>query len=167
MDQTGTVVLALAIGGVLLGGALAWLIGRGIAGPVVGLCGAMSALADGDKTIAVPGVGRGDEIGTMAKAVDVFKRNMAEMDRLRDEQEAQKGAAQAERKAALRQLADGFEAQVGGVIQSVGSATSQLQAASKLMQDNAARASAEATSVALPQRNLPPMPRRLPVRRTN
>jgi hemerythrin-like metal-binding protein len=148
MDQTGTMVLGLAIGGVLLGCVLAWLIGRGIAGPVIGLCNAMSALAAGDKTVAVPGVPRGDEIGTMARSVDVFKRDMIEMDRLRDEQESQKSAAQAERKAALRQLAAGFEAQVGGVIQSVGSATSQLQAASKLMQDNAARASAEATSVA-------------------
>ncbi|MGA3000572.1 MAG: methyl-accepting chemotaxis protein [Acetobacteraceae bacterium] len=148
LEETRRLVWMLSIGGVLLGGVLAWLIGRGIAGPVVRLCNAMSALAGGDKTIAVPGVARGDEIGTMAKAVDVFKRNMVEMDRLRDEQESQKSAAQAERKAALRQLADGFEGQVGGVIESVGSATSQLQAASKLMQDNAARASAEATSVA-------------------
>jgi hemerythrin-like metal-binding protein len=148
MDRTGSMVMTLAIGGLLLGGALAWLIGRGIAGPVVGLCSAMTALAGGDKTCAVPGVARADEIGTMARAVDVFKRNMVEMDRLRDEQESQKAAAQAERKAALRQLADGFEGQVGGVIQSVGSATAQLQSASKFMQDNAARASAEATSVA-------------------
>jgi hemerythrin-like metal-binding protein len=108
----------------------------------------MTALAGGDNTITVPGIARGDEIGTMAKAVDVFKRNMVEMDRLREEQESQKTAAQAERRAALRQLADGFEGQVGSVIQSVGSATAQLQTASKLMQDNAARASAEATSVA-------------------
>jgi hemerythrin-like metal-binding protein len=148
MDRTSTTVLGLAIGGVLLGGVLAWLIGRGIAGPVVALCSAMSALAGGDKTAAVPGVERGDEIGTMAKAVDVFKHNLQEMDRLRDEQESQKTAAQAERRAALRQLADGFEDQVGGVIHSVGSATSQLQTASRLMQDNAARASAEASSVA-------------------
>jgi hemerythrin-like metal-binding protein len=148
LEGTRRLVSLLSIGGVLLGGVLAWLIGRGIAGPVVALCSAMSALAGGDKTIVVPGVARGDEIGTMAKAVDVFKRNIVEMDRLRDEQETQKSAAQAERKAALRQLADGFEGQVGGVIQSVGSATSQLQSASKLMQDNAARASAEATSVA-------------------
>jgi methyl-accepting chemotaxis protein/CHASE3 domain sensor protein len=148
IHQTSTTVLGLAVGGVLLGGVLAWLIGRGIAGPVVDLCSSMSALAGGDKTIAVPGVTRGDEIGTMAKAVDIFKHNMQEMDRLRDEQEAQKSAAQAERRTSLRQLADGFESQVGGVIQSLGSATSRLRSASTLMQDNAARASTEATSVA-------------------
>ncbi len=148
MEHTGTMVLGLAGGGMLFGGILAWLIGRGIAAPVVALCSAMTAIADGNKTITVPGVDRGDEIGTMAKAVDIFKHHMQEVDRLRDEQETQKSAAQAERRAALRQLADGFEAQVGGVIQSVGSATEQLQGASKLMQGNAARASSEATSVA-------------------
>ncbi|HEX3996186.1 MAG TPA: HAMP domain-containing protein, partial [Acetobacteraceae bacterium] len=83
MDRTGRSVLTLTIGGVLLGGAIAWLIGRGIAGPVIGLSSAMTALAGGDITITVPGIARGDEIGTMAKAVDVFKRNMVEMDRLR------------------------------------------------------------------------------------
>ena len=45
---------------------LAWLIGRGIARPVVGMCVAMRALAGGDKTSAIPGIGRGDEVGQMA-----------------------------------------------------------------------------------------------------
>jgi hemerythrin-like metal-binding protein len=148
LEQTRRLVLTLSIGGVLLGGVLAWLIGHGIARPVVGLCTAMGTLAGGDMTVAVPGVERGDEIGAMAKAVDIFKQHMLDGDRLRDEQESQKQAAQAERRAALRSLADGFEGQVGGIIQTVGSATAQLQTASKLMQANAAQTSTEATSVA-------------------
>jgi methyl-accepting chemotaxis protein len=148
LDSTRRLVLEFAAGGVLLGSVCAWLIGRGISGPVVRLCTVMGALAGGDKTIAVPGVERGDEIGAMAKAVDIFKRNMSEMDRLRDEQENHKRIAQIESKAALRKLADGFENQVGGVIQSVGSATAQLQVVSQHLQDNAARTSTEAASVA-------------------
>jgi methyl-accepting chemotaxis protein len=147
MSQTSSKVLILSIGGLVIGAALAWLIGRGIARPVVGICTAMRALAGGDKTIAIPGLGRADEVGQMAEAVQVFKDSMIEADRLRDQQETQKQEAQTERRAALRRLADGFEAQVGGVIQSVSSATSQLQSASKAMQDNAARTSTEATSV--------------------
>jgi hemerythrin-like metal-binding protein len=148
LEQTRRLVLTLSIGGVLLGGVLAWLIGHGIARPVVGLCTAMGTIAGGDTTVAVPGVERGDEIGAMAKAVDIFKQHMLDGDRLRDEQESQKSAAQAERRAALRSLADGFEGQVGGIIQTVGSATAQLQTASKHMQANAAQTSTEATSVA-------------------
>jgi hemerythrin-like metal-binding protein len=147
MSQTSSKILILSIGGLLIGAALAWLIGRGIARPVVGMCAAMRALAGGDKTIAIPGLGRADEVGQMAETVQVFKDSMIEADRLRDEQETQKQEAQAERRTALRRLADGFEAQVGGVIQSVSSATSQLQSASKAMQDTAARTSTEATSV--------------------
>jgi hemerythrin-like metal-binding protein len=148
MDGTGALVLELSIGGLLAGALLAWLIGRGIAAPIVRLGQTMSALAGGDKTVAVPGLERRDEIGAMAKAVDVFKRHALDIDRLHAEQERQKLAAQTERRGALRQLADGFESQVGGVIQSVGTATSQLQSAANHMRDNAARTSTEATSVA-------------------
>jgi hemerythrin-like metal-binding protein len=147
MDQTRTLVLFLSIGGVLAGAVVAWLIGRGIAGPVVSMSAAMDALAGGDKTIEIPGLDRGDEIGAMAKSVDVFKRNALEVDRLRDEQESHKRESQAERRMALRRLADGFEGQVGGIIQSVSSATSQLQSVSKQLEDNAARTSTEAASV--------------------
>jgi HAMP domain-containing protein len=61
-----TLVMWLGLAGLALGAALAWLIGRGISRPVVAMCAAMRALAAGDKTVEVPGVGRKDEIGQMA-----------------------------------------------------------------------------------------------------
>jgi hemerythrin-like metal-binding protein len=148
MDQTSETVLGLSVGGMVLGLALAWLIGRGIARPVIRMSDAMRRLAGGDNTTAIPGLERGDEIGAMAKTVDIFKQNSLEMERLRTQQEEQKREAQAERQAALRKLADGFEGQVGSVVQAVGAATSQMQTAAKHMETNAAETSAEATSVA-------------------
>ena len=68
-----TLVMMLGLAGLAVGVVLAWLIGRGISRPVVRMCAAMRALAGGDKTVEIPGVGRKDEIGQMADTVAVFK----------------------------------------------------------------------------------------------
>ena len=67
-------VLILAIGGLMVGVVLAWLIGRGISRPVVGMYNSMRALAGGDTSVTVPGIGRKDEVGQIAEAV----RSMAD-----------------------------------------------------------------------------------------
>jgi methyl-accepting chemotaxis protein len=59
-----TLLLAVLIG---------WWLTRSIARPVTEMTGAMKKLADGDVMIAVPGIGRRDEIGRMAEAVQFFK----------------------------------------------------------------------------------------------
>ncbi len=91
MASASSLILYLSIGGLVLGVVLAWLIGRGISGPVVRMCAAMRALAGGDKTVEIPGVGRKDEIGQMADTVAVFRDNMVEADRLRVETERSQG----------------------------------------------------------------------------
>jgi len=63
----------------------------------------------GDKTVAIPALERGDEVGSMAKTLEVFKASLIEGDRLRVEQEAQKLRAEEERKLALRKMADASE----------------------------------------------------------
>src|SRR6202041_1102882 len=75
----------LGLAGLAVGAVLASLIGRGISQPVVRMCASMRALAAGDKTVEIPGVGRMDEIGEMADAVQVFKNNLIEADRRREE----------------------------------------------------------------------------------
>ena len=116
-----SLILYLSLGGLMLGAALAWLIGRGISRPVVAMCGAMRALAGGDKTVEIPGVGRKDEIGQMAETVQVFKNSMIEADRLREDTERHKAEAEAERRAGMLKLADTFEAGIKGVVGSVAS----------------------------------------------
>ncbi len=69
ISSTEHLILILAIGSLLLGIVLAWLIGRAISKPVVGLCAGMRELAEGNFQVVLPGLGRGDEVGDMAQAV--------------------------------------------------------------------------------------------------
>lgn len=140
--------LWLSLFALLMGVALATIIGRGITRPILGMTDAMRQLADGDKTVEIPSRENKDEIGTMAKAVEVFKENMIANERLQKEQEEQKARTEEERKAAMREMADSFEAQVGGVIETVTSAATELQAAAKQMSGTAEETSAKATAVA-------------------
>ena len=148
MDHTATMLVALSAGGMLLGAVLAWLIGRGIAGPVVRLCTAMRALAAGDKTIAIPGVGRRDEVGQMAGTVQVFKNTMIEAELQRAAHDQQKAALEAERKAGMLSLADTFESGIKGVVQIVASQATEMQSAATTLASAAQQASHQATAVA-------------------
>ncbi len=79
----------LAIGGLLamaLSGAMGWMLSRTVAGPVVELTATMKQLSTGDNTVAIQALGRKDEIGQMAQAVQMFKD--AAIVKLRLEQEA-------------------------------------------------------------------------------
>src|SRR5260370_24647185 len=87
MKSTSAMTMIVSIVAVAFGALLAWVIGRGIAGPVSAMTAAMRRLAGGDHAIEIPARGRMDEIGEMARAVVVFKDNMIETARLRVEQE--------------------------------------------------------------------------------
>ncbi|WP_395016449.1 methyl-accepting chemotaxis protein [Dongia sp.] len=146
-----TVYLALTLVGLglAMGLGLALVIARfGIAKPIASITGAMQALAGGDKTVAVPGQDRKDEIGTMAAALGVFKDNMIEADRLREEQEAAKQRSEAERRQAMLDLADRFEGSVGGVVNGVTAAATQLQSTAQSMSATAEQTSRQSTAVA-------------------
>ena len=73
ISSTESMILMIAIVSLVLGLALAWLIGRAISKPVVGLCAGMRELAEGNFQVVLPGLGRGDEVGDMAQAVETFK----------------------------------------------------------------------------------------------
>jgi methyl-accepting chemotaxis protein len=108
----------------------------------------MGVLAAGDLTAEVEGSGRGDEVGAMARAVQVFKDNGLEMRRLQAEQEELEAKAERERRAAMLALADGFEASVKGVVEAVASAATEMQGAATAMSGTAEEASRQAMAVA-------------------
>ena len=112
------------------------------------MCVAMRALAGGDKTVEIPGVGRKDEVGQMADTVAVFKNNMIEADRLREETERLKVAAEADRKTGMLRLADTFEAGIKGVVNSVASQATEMQSSAQAMTHTAEQATQQATAVA-------------------
>jgi methyl-accepting chemotaxis protein len=114
---------AILVGAILL----AFLLGRGLSRPLAAITTVMNRLSSGDTAVAIPGGDRKDELGTMAVAVDVFRRNMIEARALREAQEASKRQAELEKKALQRQMADRFEADVKSVVGAVARATADMQ----------------------------------------
>lgn len=114
---------AILAGAVLL----AFLLGRGLSRPLAAITAVMNRLSSGDTDVTIPGGDRKDELGTMAQAVDVFRRSMMEAGTMRAAQEAAKHEAELEKKALQRQMADRFEADVKSVVSAVAKATQDMQ----------------------------------------
>jgi methyl-accepting chemotaxis protein len=106
---------------------LAFLLGRGMSRPLIAITAVMNRLSSGDTDVAIPGGDRKDELGTMALAVDVFRRNMIEAGTMRSAQEAAKHQSEHEKKALQRQMADRFEADVKSVVGAVAKATADMR----------------------------------------
>ncbi|CAL80173.1 putative methyl-accepting chemotaxis protein [Bradyrhizobium sp. ORS 278] len=132
----------------LLCTAMGYLIVSGVARPITAMTEAMRRLAGGDMTAAIPGTERKDEIGKMAGAVQVFKDNAIETERLRAEQaEAEKLAAE-RRKRDMHALANSFEGAVGEIINTVSSASTELEASASTLTSTAERTQQRTTAVA-------------------
>ncbi len=104
---------------------------RGITRPILSIATTMNGLADGDLDTVVSGSDRGDEIGIMAKAVQIFKDNAIRTRQLEAEQAETALRIQEDQRVALNKLADDFEASVGGVVENVASSSDQLQGAAE------------------------------------
>jgi methyl-accepting chemotaxis protein len=123
-----TLAGSLSVGAVFLGIVLAWLISRSVSGPVVRMTGVMSALARGNMSVAIPDRDRFDEVGDMAKSVQVFKDNMIEAEQLRAQHMEAERVAAAQRKADMHRVADDFQTAVGNILDTVSSAATELEA---------------------------------------
>ncbi len=163
------VVAVLAVVGVFLG--------RRLVAPMVALSSVTRRLAKGEKTVAIPDTDRGDEIGDLAQAILVFKANGEKMEALqrsqeeqrvaaiereaqeqqqrqaaeaeaRAEREQERQAAQAERQKAMLAMADDFEHKVGGVVEAVIAAATQIQGAVDELAANANDTTGRSAAVA-------------------
>jgi methyl-accepting chemotaxis protein len=123
-------IVMLAAGGFLIGTALALLLGKGISRPITAMCKAMRELAGGNFEVVLPGLGRKDELGEMAGAVEEFKMQaIAKAERDAAAQDAQNRASSAARRAELILFADEFEAAVGSIVSNVSASAVQLESA--------------------------------------
>jgi methyl-accepting chemotaxis protein len=118
-----------AASALLLGGLIAFVIGRGIVRPFAGMTAAMSRLAAGDTDAEIPSRHRKDEIGAMAKAVDIFRQSAIERIRLESEHKKIEARSGAQRRTEMHELADQFESTVGGIVHMVSSASIELESA--------------------------------------
>ncbi|RJF83974.1 methyl-accepting chemotaxis protein [Azospirillum cavernae] len=128
---------ALMAGSVLLVGFIvtSLFVARSITTPLRLIEAAMEKLASGDREAAVPGTKRGDEIGSMARAVSVFKDNLQRTHDLEIEARESERRAEADRKASLRVVANDFDVAFGRVLGTVGSATEQIRNGAHLLRD--------------------------------
>ena len=149
ISSTESMILTIAIVSLVLGLALAWLIGRAISKPVVGLCAGMRELAEGNFQVVLPGLGRGDEVGDMAQAVETFKVKAEQKAHAEAEAKMkQDQIAAQQRKAEMIKLADSFEAAVGEIIETVSSASTELEASASTLTATAERSQELTTMVA-------------------
>ena len=132
LKSTFILIAVCIIGGLLIGIVLAVVIGAAIANPIGNMTGSMKTLATGDTTVEVPGTGRGDEIGDMAEAVEVFKSNMIKTDELAAAQRQETEAKEA-RQRTMESLMDQFEQGVTGVLGEVSSASHSMKSAAEGM----------------------------------
>ena len=141
-----TLMIALVAAGLLLGAGIAAWSMRAVA-PLRRLADAMLRLARGDLDAEIPGQSRGDEVGTMAKAVAVFKMSMADSARLAADQERLKEESAAERQRTLRGLLKNLEEKVGGTVALLADRSAELEKTARSMRGTATQTNERADSV--------------------
>jgi methyl-accepting chemotaxis protein len=132
----------------LFGLIVAFFIARSIVGPLTVMTRAMGKLAGGDLAVEIPSRGKKDEIGDMAEAIQVFKQNMIDTERMRHEQTEIEARRAEERKKDMVRLADQFEQAVGEIVDTVSSASTELEASAGTLTTTASRAQDLSTEVA-------------------
>ena len=104
-------------------------VARGVIQPITGMTAVMQRLAGGELESEIPSLGRKDEVGAMAGAVQIFKENARRVRAMETAQALAARKAEDDRKAAMRQVADGFEQAIGRIIRTVASASSDIETA--------------------------------------
>ena len=134
----------LAAVALVIGAALALVIGRGIVGPLNAMTGVMTKLAAGDHGIDIPARGQKDEVGDMARAVEVFKQHAIQAERLTAEQAAER-AAKERRQVAMERHTQDFGSSISGVMASLATAADEMRRAAAAMSEAAGAVRQEAS----------------------
>ncbi|MBF0562404.1 MAG: HAMP domain-containing protein [Alphaproteobacteria bacterium] len=148
VDVSQTQAVITPIVAILLGVCFAWLIGASITGPILAMTVAMSDLAEGDTSVEIPAIGNRDEIGDMARAVQVFKDNAIKMDQMRDEQDRERHRAEEEKRRDRSRLAADFNTTVKLVVEDVTREVRSVQSHAQTLSSIAEAARAQAMQVA-------------------
>ena len=120
------VVYTVIAGALLLTVAGFLLLFRRVIRPVAGVTGVMSKLASGDLHAKAQGAERKDEIGDMVRALEVFRGNLVETERMRAQQAQDAAKAEEHRRASLREMAQGVEAEASSAVMQVSSQATEM-----------------------------------------
>jgi methyl-accepting chemotaxis protein len=148
--KSQAITTGLVIGGLVISVLLvtAIFLTMTVARPVRRIGGVLMELSRGNKTVQVPYVERGDEVGENARAASTFKDYLLRMEQMEAEQTQAEERAAAQRKAELQNLANSFESAVGAIVNSVASASAELMATAEQLTGAAGQTSDRSTAVA-------------------
>ncbi|HYD97772.1 MAG TPA: HAMP domain-containing methyl-accepting chemotaxis protein [Alphaproteobacteria bacterium] len=149
--QVRSIALMAAVGGIGVAIALALTYAvavRGLTRPLAAMTHAMGRVAAGDDSVAVPALGRRDEVGQLADALQAFKAAAAEKRALEAAQAAAEAAAAAERRRLLDELAASFQATIGVVVETVGEAAASMRANAQTLSADAEQTQGSSAAVA-------------------
>jgi methyl-accepting chemotaxis protein len=142
------IAIAILVVALLVMGA-GWFIGRSVSKPLTAMRLAMVELANGNFAIVLPGLGRRDEIGEIAQAVETFKVNAERKAHEEAEAKAAQDRLAAERRRAdMLRMADSFEGAIGEIVETVSSASTELEASATVLTSTATRSQELSTMVA-------------------
>lgn len=123
-------------------------VARSISNPLTQMTTAMGGLANKDWSTKIPSLGRKDEMGEMAEAVQVFKEAGQQADRMKQEEAAREARAAQEKRETMAKLADEFETSVGEVVESVANTAVDLKQTAEGVSSIAERTTAQSANVA-------------------
>ena len=125
-----------------------WFTRRTIVSPLVAIEQRMGELSRGNQSIEIPHLDAHDEVGAMARALQVFKTNAVEMQRLTERQREGEETAKRERHDAMMKLAGDFETQVGAIVATVAKSSGDLENAARSMATTAETTTSQSNAVA-------------------
>jgi len=138
----------IAAGVVLLVLLVSWWIGNNVIAGMNGVTGGIRKLAEGDTAVVIDGAGRGDEIGDLVRAAEVFREHSLTMGRMADERAEQRRQAEAERRSTLASLAGELERGVKSTVVTVNESAARMQSTANTMAGSIDNAAQESQAVA-------------------
>ena len=146
-DSIRMVIIAASAVIILVFSLAGFTMARAIVKPIVSLTDCMARLARKDWTADIPALDRKDEVGQMARAVDVFKQSGIENERLLAAQQAEETMKAARQRSIDSHIAE-FDRMIGDALQTVSAASEELQATAQSMTATAEETQRQATAVA-------------------
>jgi methyl-accepting chemotaxis protein len=142
-------VIALTMLGIAVSAFSIWVVSHRVARPLLAMTAAMRQLAEGDSSIDIPALQRADEIGEMARSVEVFRENAIKADAVQADQETERQKKD-RRQHTIDSLTGGFDLHATTVLERVASSIAEMRATAAKMSgvatENASKSSAVAAA---------------------
>ncbi|SNZ21238.1 methyl-accepting chemotaxis protein [Cohaesibacter gelatinilyticus] len=147
VHEAHSMIIATLLLSAVLATILIIMILKTIIRPLNSMTSIMSKLANGNDEVDVPAQNRLDELGKMAKAVQIFKENAIRNHKLEAEKEAEKRRQEEAARLMRIELSDTFQATVGGIVNTVSSAATEMQASAQALSSTSEETTRQSTRV--------------------